>query len=88
MDNLIRRGVNILFTIGGDGTQRGGNELFQEARKRGHPLAVVGIPKTVDNDVPFVSRTFGYLTAVEEAAKVLRPRAHRSAQRRRTASRW
>lgn len=73
--NLIRLGVNILFTIGGDGTQRGGYELFQEARKRGHQLSVVGIPKTVDNDVAFVSRTFGYLTAVQEAAKVLH-RAH------------
>jgi 6-phosphofructokinase 1 len=75
VENLIRRGVNILFTIGGDGTQRGGNELFQVAKARGHPLAIVGIPKTVDNDVPFVSRSFGYLTAVEEAAKVLQ-RAH------------
>jgi len=75
VDHLIRLGVNMLFTIGGDGTQRGGNELFQEATRRGHALAVVGIPKTIDNDVPFVSRTFGYLTAVEEAAKVL-DRAH------------
>ena len=71
VDNLIRRGVNILFTIGGDGTQRGGHEFFQEAQRRGHALAVVGIPKTIDNDIAFVSRTFGYLTAVEEAAKVL-----------------
>jgi 6-phosphofructokinase 1 len=71
VDNLIRRGVNILFTLGGDGTQRGGNDLFQEARRRGHALAVVGVPKTIDNDVAFVSRSFGYLTAVEEAAKVL-----------------
>jgi 6-phosphofructokinase 1 len=77
--NLIRRGVNMLFTIGGDGTQRGGNELFQEAKKRGHALSVVGIPKTVDNDVAFVSRTFGYLTAVQEAAKVL-DRAHTEAR--------
>ena len=72
VDNLMRRGVNLLFTIGGDGTLRGGNELFQEAQRRGYPLAVVGIPKTVDNDVAFVSRTFGYYTAVEEAAKVLK----------------
>jgi 6-phosphofructokinase 1 len=71
VDNLIRLGVNMLFTIGGDGTQRGGNELFQEARRRGHPLAVVGIPKTIDNDVAFVSRSFGYLTAVEQAAHAL-----------------
>jgi 6-phosphofructokinase 1 len=71
VDNLIRLGVNMLFTIGGDGTQRGGNALFQEARRRGHPLAVVGIPKTIDNDVAFVTRTFGYLTAVEQAAHAL-----------------
>lgn len=79
VENLIRRGVNMLFTIGGDGTQRGGNELFQEAKRRGHALSVVGIPKTVDNDVAFVTRTFGYLTAVQEAAKVLR-RAHTEAR--------
>jgi 6-phosphofructokinase 1 len=71
VDNLIARGVNILFTIGGDGTQRGANDLYQEARKRGHPLSVVGVPKTVDNDVGFVSRTFGFFSAVEEAARVL-----------------
>lgn len=71
VDNLIRRGVHMLFTVGGDGTQRGGNELFQEAWRRGHKLAVVGIPKTIDNDVPYVTRTFGYLTAVEEASRVL-----------------
>jgi 6-phosphofructokinase 1 len=77
--NLIRRRVDMLFTIGGDGTQRGGNELFQEAKRRGHPLAVVGIPKTVDNDVAFVARTFGYLTAVQEAAGVIH-RAHTEAR--------
>jgi len=79
VDNLIKRGINILFTIGGDGTQRGGNVLFQEARRRGHALSVVGIPKTIDNDVAFVSRTFGYFTAVEEASKVL-TRAHTEAR--------
>ncbi len=68
---LISRNVNILFTVGGDGTQRGGNALFEEAQKQGHPLAVVGIPKTIDNDVKFVSRTFGYGTAVDEAVRVI-----------------
>ncbi len=71
VDNLISRGVNILFVVGGDGTQRGGNALFQAARSRGYPLSVIGIPKTIDNDVAYVSRTFGYLTAVEEACKVI-----------------
>ena len=75
VDNLIRRGVNMLFTLGGDGTLCGANSLFQEAKKRGHPLAVIGVPKTIDNDVAFVARTFGYLTAVEESCKVL-DRAH------------
>jgi len=79
IDNLMKRGVNILFTVGGDGTQRGGNELYQEAKKRGFALSVVGIPKTIDNDVAFVSRTFGYGTAVEEASQVL-DRAHTEAR--------
>lgn len=71
VDNLIRRKVDMLFVVGGDGTQRGGAEIYQEAKARGHALAVVGIPKTIDNDVAFVSRTFGYLTAVEEAAQAI-----------------
>lgn len=71
VDFLIKSGVNMLFTVGGDGTQRGGNALFEEARKRGHALSVVGIPKTIDNDVRFVSRTFGYGTAVSEAVRVI-----------------
>src|SRR5215472_7683041 len=71
VENLIRRRINILFTIGGDGTQRGAQELFAEAQRRGHALSVVGIPKTIDNDIPFVARSFGFLTAVQEAAKVL-----------------
>jgi 6-phosphofructokinase 1 len=71
VDNLIARGINVLFTVGGDGTQRGANDLYQEARSRGHALSVVGIPKTIDNDVGFVSRTFGFFSAIEEAARVL-----------------
>lgn len=71
VENLIRRKINILFCIGGDGTQRGAFELYQAARQRGHDLAVVGVPKTIDNDVSFVTRTFGYLTAIEEARRVI-----------------
>ena len=79
VENLIRRRVNVLFTIGGDGTQRGAREFFQEAQTRGYALSVVGIPKTIDNDIPFVARSFGFLTAVQEAAKVLQ-RAHTEAR--------
>lgn len=79
VDNLIRRHVHILFTVGGDGTQRGAKALFDEAQKRGHELGVVGIPKTIDGDIPFVAHSFGFLTAVEEAVKVLQ-RAHTEAR--------
>lgn len=71
VDFLISHKVNILFTVGGDGTQRGGHAIYKEATRRGHPLAVVGIPKTIDNDVNYVSRTFGFVTAVEEAVRVI-----------------
>src|SRR5215472_15940950 len=79
LENLIHRRINILFTIGGDGTQRGAREFFEEAKRQGHALSVVGIPKTIDNDIPFVARSFGFLTAVEEATKVLQ-RAHTEAR--------
>jgi 6-phosphofructokinase 1 len=71
VENLIGRGVNILFTVGGDGTQRGARDLYLEARKRGHALGVVGVPKTIDNDVAFVTRTFGFFSAIEEAKRVI-----------------
>jgi 6-phosphofructokinase 1 len=71
LDFLEQRRVNILFCVGGDGTQRGAHILHEEAVRRGYPLAVVGIPKTVDNDIEFVWRTFGYATAVQEAAHII-----------------
>ena len=71
VDFLQSRAINVLFCIGGDGTQRGAHRLHEEARRRGYPLAVVGVPKTIDNDIDFVWRTFGYSTAVEEAAHII-----------------
>lgn len=71
VDFLINRNVNILFTVGGDGTQRGGRVLSEQAKRKGHALAVVGIPKTIDNDVRYVTRTFGFETAVDEAVHVI-----------------
>jgi len=68
---LRRRQVNILFPVGGDGTQRGAWKLHEEARRQGYPLAVVGIPKTIDNDIQHVSRTFGFSTAVDAARSVI-----------------
>ncbi len=71
VDALRRWGVQILFTVGGDGTQRGALALDEEARRQGYKLAVVGVPKTIDNDIQHVSRTFGYGTAVEAARAVI-----------------
>lgn len=71
--------VDLLFTVGGDGTQRGAQALLHKARQRGVALAVVGIPKTIDNDVRFVSRSFGFSTAVGEAVRVIRS-AHTEAR--------
>jgi 6-phosphofructokinase 1 len=69
VDNLERLGINMLFTIGGDGTMRGASSIWNEVRKRGLDISVIGIPKTIDNDIPFVRRAFGFDTAVGIAAE-------------------
>jgi 6-phosphofructokinase 1 len=72
VDAMVRLGVNILFVIGGDGTLRGAEKLADEARARGERIAVVGIPKTIDNDIPWIDRSFGFHTAFEQASKSIR----------------
>ncbi len=72
VDFLEHSGIDLLFCIGGDGTQRGAHAICEEVARRGLSKAVVGIPKTIDNDIPFVWMTFGYLTALEKAEEVLR----------------
>jgi 6-phosphofructokinase 1 len=64
--------LNMLFTIGGDGTQRGALRIAEEIEKRNLKVAIVGVPKTIDNDVSFVQRSFGYETAVSIAAEAVR----------------
>jgi 6-phosphofructokinase 1 len=59
--------VGILFAIGGDGTLRGAQRIAEEADRQGIALSVIGIPKTIDNDIAFVQKTFGFETAVAEA---------------------
>jgi len=71
VDFLQQQEINILFTIGGDGTLRGADDIHKEVAARGLDIAVIGIPKTIDNDIPYISRSFGYYTALEEARKVL-----------------
>ena len=71
-DELERLNINMLFTIGGDGTQRGALDIAEELEKRKLKIAVVGIPKTIDNDLNFIQRSFGFETAVAEAVKAVR----------------
>ncbi|MDT8271635.1 MAG: ATP-dependent 6-phosphofructokinase [Desulfomonilia bacterium] len=71
VDAIERLNLNIMFFIGGDGTLKASSLTAQEAMKRGYKCSVISIPKTIDNDIQFVSKTFGFDTAVEEARKVI-----------------
>lgn len=65
-DTLERLKIGVLFTIGGDGTLRGASAIAEEVKRRGLTISVIGIPKTIDNDIAFIQETFGFETAVTE----------------------
>jgi 6-phosphofructokinase 1 len=69
VDTLHELGIGILFAIGGDGTLKGARKIAEEALRRGLKIGVIGIPKTIDNDISFVQKTFGFETAVSEARR-------------------
>ncbi|MEW6585210.1 MAG: ATP-dependent 6-phosphofructokinase [Nitrospirota bacterium] len=71
VDTLERMKINILFTIGGDGTLRGAQAISEEIQKRNLKISVIGIPKTIDNDISFIDRSFGFQTAGSEARRVI-----------------
>ncbi len=71
VDTIERHDLQILFAIGGDGTLRGAKAIHEELQRRGKKVAVVGVPKTIDNDVAYVDKTFGFDTAVEVARLAL-----------------
>ena len=71
VDTLQAYSIDMLFCIGGDGTQRGAHAIHEEIAKRGLPIGVVGIPKTIDNDISWVQKTFGFETAVEIARQAI-----------------
>ncbi|AEE85178.1 putative 6-phosphofructokinase [Arabidopsis thaliana] len=71
VDSIQDRGINQVYIIGGDGTQRGASVIFEEIRRRGLKVAVIGIPKTIDNDIPVIDKSFGFDTAVEEAQRAI-----------------
>ncbi|CAI5500484.1 unnamed protein product [Closterium sp. Naga37s-1] len=71
VNSIEDRGINQVFIIGGDGTQRGAELIYEETRRRGLKVAVAGIPKTIDNDIAIIDRSFGFDTAVEEAQRAI-----------------
>ena len=72
VDSLERLNINILIAIGGDGTLRGAQDIGEEIKRRGLKIAVVGVPKTIDNDLSFIDASFGFDTAVAQVVPVIR----------------
>ncbi|KAK8825281.1 hypothetical protein WA556_005429, partial [Blastocystis sp. ATCC 50177/Nand II] len=74
-DNILtwcqKHRVNQIYVVGGDGTHRGANALFGEIQKRNLPISIGGIPKTIDNDIAMVDRSFGFETAVQECVRAI-----------------
>ncbi|GJP41045.1 hypothetical protein CLOM_g690 [Closterium sp. NIES-68] len=68
---LEDRGINQIYVIGGDGTQRGAEKIHEEIAARGLKVTVAGIPKTIDNDLALIDKSFGFDTAVEEAQRAI-----------------
>ena len=64
VDTLARMNINLLFCIGGDGTLRCAHDVAKEIRRRKLAISVVGIPKTIDNDICFIDKSFGFETAI------------------------
>jgi len=69
---LQRHGVSILFVIGGDGSMRGAQRIADVADRQGTRLSVIGVPKTVDNDVPYLDQSFGFQTAFARATESIK----------------
>ena len=78
VDTLEKNAIDLLFTIGGDGTLKGANAIGDEIEKRGLAIAVVGIPKTIDNDIDLIDKSFGFETAFDVASPIIRD-AHNEA---------
>ncbi|XP_074308500.1 ATP-dependent 6-phosphofructokinase 5, chloroplastic [Silene latifolia] len=71
VDSMEEKGTNMLFVLGGNGTHAGAVAIHDECRKRRMKVAVVGVPKTIDNDILLMDKTFGFDTAVEEAQRAV-----------------
>ena len=65
IDALKNKGINQLYVVGGDGTHRGIQNLQKQMREAGVRISICGIPKTIDNDIPLIDRSFGFNTSVQ-----------------------
>jgi 6-phosphofructokinase 1 len=72
VDALERSNIGVLFVIGGDGTLKAAQKIHEEVARRGSKISVIGVPKTIDNDVNLVTQSFGFDTAVEKATEAIR----------------
>jgi 6-phosphofructokinase 1 len=72
VDTLEIMNINVLFCIGGDGTLRGAHAIQQEISNRNLKIAVAGIPKTIDNDIDLIQKSFGFETAFSIANDIIR----------------
>jgi len=72
VDSLERLNVGILFVVGGDGTMKAARRIQEEIGRRRSKISVIGVPKTIDNDVNLVTKSFGFDTAVEKATEAIR----------------
>lgn len=71
VQSLVNMRVNLFFAIGGDGTLRGASKIADEIKRRKLAISVVGIPKTIDNDLYFIGNSFGFETAVYQSYPVI-----------------
>ena len=71
VDSIERMNLNMLFTIGGDGTTKGSLRIAEEIERRGLKIAIIGVPKTIDNDLSFIQKSFGFETAVTMASQAV-----------------
>ncbi|MBA4368731.1 MAG: diphosphate--fructose-6-phosphate 1-phosphotransferase [Desulfobacterium sp.] len=79
VDCLERMNIGILFMIGGDGTLMAAKKIAETIKDRNLKISIVGIPKTIDNDIYMVARSFGFDTAVDVATQSIKG-AHNEAE--------
>lgn len=72
VDFIRKKNIRQLYVIGGDGTHRGAFKIHETCMELGLHVAVAGIPKTIDNDVDYIDRSFGFITSVEQAQDAIR----------------